>query len=354
MFKKLIFLSAFCILLATLGCASTGPGKKNVVSETSGKKGVSAANPVWPPPPQTPRIRYIESISGPEDMGIKKSFFKSALNAIFGNEEKEDALLRPYGIFAGENRIYVTDPGSGVLHIFDRGENRYFNIKKAKEEEFISPIGVAADKNGDIYMSDSMLKRVLVFNKEGKYLRDIGSPELFARPAGIAVDENRVYVVDTHGHQVLVLAKKDGRPLLVFGSNSRADGDFNFPTNICVGRDGQIYVTDSLNFRVQIFDRNGHFISAFGKLGDSLGDFSKPKGIAVDSEGHIYVADAHFDNIQIFDREGKLLLSFGSSGRRSGEMILPAGIFIDEKDRIYVADSHNKRIQIFQYLREEK
>jgi len=311
------------------------------------------SNLFWPTPPQTPRIQYIGKISGTADAGVKKSWFKRAIESVAGEKDVEGMMLRPYGIFADADRIYVTDPGISLLHVFDMNEKRYFQIRNAKEEEIVSPIGVAVDKNGEIYLSDSMLKKVFVFDKEGKYLREIGSPDLFMRPTGIAIDEDRIYIVDTLGHQVLVFAKRDGKLLFRFGKNGAGTGDFNYPTNIFIGKDKLLYVTDSLNFRVQIFDEDGKFFSTFGKLGDGSGDFSKPKGIAVDSDGHIYIADAHFDNVQIFDRDGKLLLGFGNTGQREGEMVLPAGIFIDERDRIYVADSYNNRIQIFQYLKEK-
>lgn len=347
-YTKLYAIALYAIIIAVISCATPE------IQAPSSKVQTPNPNLVWPPPPQTPRVQYIGSISGTADIGVKKSWFKRATESIFGKEELEGMMLRPYGIFADSDRIYVTDPGTFLLHVFDMKERRYFQIKKAKEEELISPIGVAVDKNGEIYLSDSMLKKVFVFDKEGKYLREIGSPDLFIRPSGIAIDEDRIYVVDTHGHQMLVFAKKDGKFLFRFGKNGANSGDFNYPTNIFIGRERLLYVTDSMNFRVQIFDRDGNFLSTFGKLGDGSGDFSKPKGIAVDSEGHIYVSDAHFDNVQIFDRDGKLLLGFGNTGRREGEMILPAGIFIDEKDRIYVADSYNNRIQIFQYLKESK
>lgn len=307
---------------------------------------------VWPPPPQTARIKYVRNLSGPHDLGIKKSWFKQTMESIFGAEEVEERMVRPYGVFAGADRVYVTDAGAGVLHVFDMRGKNYFQISEIKKEELVSPIGVAADKNGYIYLSDSVLRRVFVFNREGEYLKDVGSPELFLRPAGLAVDEERVYVVDTHGHRVLIFSREKGDLLFSFGRNGAGKGDFNYPTNIFVGKDGFIYITDSMNFRVQIFGKDGHFISSFGRLGDGSGDFSKPKGIAVDSEGHIYVADAHFDNVQIFDRDGRLLLSFGSTGQGPGEMILPAGLFIDEKDMVYVADSYNGRVQVFQYLKE--
>ena len=308
---------------------------------------------VWPSPPQTPRIQYVRSIYSPSDIGVKKSWLKKAFDTIFGKEELSGILLRPYGIFADSQRMYVTDPGIHALHVFDMKGKRYFMIKKSRKEELISPIGVTVDKNGEIYLSDSVLRKVFVFDKKGEYLREIGSSELFMRPSGIALDNDRIFVVDTHGHCVLVFSKNDGTLIFKFGKNGSGSGNFNYPTNIFIDKNNILYITDSMNFRVQIFDKDGNFLSVFGKHGDGSGDFSKPKGIAVDSGGHIYVADADFDTIQIFDMNGRLLLNFGNTGRKTGEMILPAAVFIDGEDRIYVADSYNNRVQIFQYLKEK-
>lgn len=314
---------------------------------------ISSTGPQWPPSPQTAKIRYVKSISGSDDIGLKKSWVRKTVDAMFGRSEKEQDLLRPYGVFAHADRIYVTDPGMRMLHIFDMIGKRYVTIGRIGDGEFRSPIGVAVDRNGDIYLSDSLLKRVFVLDGNGKHVRDIGSAEQFQRPAGLAVYGERVYVIDTHAHAVLVFSKNDGSFLFRFGRNGIGAGEFNYPTNIFIDREGLLYVTDSMNFRVQIFDSEGRFVSTFGKLGDGSGDFSKPRGIAVDSDGNIYVADALFDAVQIFDREGRLLLAFGSSGKREGQMTLPAGLFIDDQDRIYVVDSYNKRVQIFQYLKEQ-
>jgi DNA-binding beta-propeller fold protein YncE len=335
------------ILLTILGCA---PAEFETVRQQPIS---SVAGPFWPPPPQAGRVQYIKIISGAPDIGMKKSWLKKTMDALLGKEEEVEYLLRPYGLFADSERIYVTDPGTRLLHIFDLKENKYFTIRKADKEGFLSPIGVVGGENGEIYLSDSLLKRVILFDREGNYKGDIGSADLFARPAGMAIDQERLYVVDTHGHKIIVFSRKDGSVLFSFGRHGSGRGEFNYPTNIFVDKDGLIYVTDSMNFRVQIFDKQGQFISAFGKHGDGSGDFSKPRGIAVDSEGNIYVADALFDTVQIFDKDGRLLLAFGNTGRGIGQMILPAGLFIDEQDKIYVVDSYNKRVQIFQYLKEQ-
>jgi len=307
----------------------------------------------WPPPPQTPRILFIGSIKGSSDRSENELFMKKALTRIFGEEKTPSSMLRPYGVFADTDRVYVTDPGMGRLHVINLQQNKYVSVEGSGDEELVSPIGIAVDDRGDIYISDSVLQHVFVFDKERRYLRKFGSSDLFKRPAGLALDGNRLYVVDTHGHRVIVLSKEKGNFLFSFGKNGIENGNFNYPTNIYISNEKLIYVTDSMNFRIQIFDQDGGFRSSFGKLGDSSGNLSKPKGIAVDSEGHIYVVDSHFDNVQIFDRNGNLLLVFGSSGNGKGEFMLPAGIYIDKLDRIYVADSYNKRIQVFQYLKEK-
>jgi DNA-binding beta-propeller fold protein YncE len=104
-----------------------------------------------------------------------------------------------------------------------------------------------------------------------------------------------------------------------------------------------------MNFRIQVFDLDGRFISSFGSHGDGSGDFAQPKGVGIDAEGHVYVVDALFNRVQIFDEQGVLLLVFGGDGGAPGEFWLPSGLQI-AGDRIYVADSYNRRVQIFQFL----
>jgi DNA-binding beta-propeller fold protein YncE len=340
-----VFSAAFFLLILG-GCASSELSMQKMMH-------LSVSSIFWPPPPQVPRIQYVGSLENAGDTEEPKSWFGRAIETIAGKTEAVPIMLRPYGVFAGGGRMYVTDPGSSALYIFDLKNEKYFQVTRA-QEDLISPIGVAADGDGTIYLSDSVLRTIFVFDREGKYVREIGSPEILTRPAGIALSGDRLYVVDTHAHQVLAFMKKDGKLLFRFGRNGVGKSEFNYPTNIFIDRNGLLYITDSMNFRIQIFDKDGNFVSAFGKIGDGAGDFSKPKGIAVDSDGHIYVADAQFANVQIFDRDGRILLAFGKTGRGIGEMLLPAGIFIDKQNRIYVADSYNNRVQIFQYLGKRK
>ena len=122
---------------------------------------------------------------------------------------------------------------------------------------------------------------------------------------------------------------------------------------MALDRNGRLYVVDSFNFRVQIFDHDGNFIKKFGKLGDASGYFSRPAGIGVDSDGNIYVVDTSISIISryLMNREN-YCSGLGQSGRRTGEFALPSGMFIDKDDKIYVSDTYNKRVQVFQYLKE--
>jgi len=106
-----------------------------------------------------------------------------------------------------------------------------------------------------------------------------------------------------------------------------------------------------MNFRVQIFDKEGNFVSSFGEAGNATGFFARPKGIATDSFGNVYVVDALFHSVQVFNREGELLDYFGTQGQDNGQFWLPSGIFIDENNYIYIADSYNSRIQIYQIIK---
>ena len=140
----------------------------------------------------------------------------------------------------------------------------------------------------------------------------------------------------------------EGKQLLEFGKRGTSDAEFNFPSHIFLS-EGKLLVNDNMNFRIQTFDTEGHFLSSFGIHGDGSGAFSQPKGIAADSMGNIYVAGATIDRVQVFSPQGEFLLAFGSKGSGAGEFMMPAGVTIAD-DQIYVADSFNRRVQVFQFV----
>jgi len=123
------------------------------------------------------------------------------------------------------------------------------------------------------------------------------------------------------------------------------------PTHVAVDKDGNVYVTDTLNNRVEIFDADGNFISEFGKPGDGPGHFARPKGIALDRDGHIWVTDEVQSRVQVFDKEGRLLLYMGERGWYPGQFQALYGIAADNyNNRIITSEQFPGRLQVFRYV----
>ncbi len=127
-------------------------------------------------------------------------------------------------------------------------------------------------------------------------------------------------------------------------------GDFAMPTNLAVDGDGNLYVADTFNDRVEIFDAVGNFIRTFGKAGDGRGYFARPKGIAIDRDGHIWVADAVQDRVQVFTPEGQVLLWMGGHGVLPGQFSSLAGLTIAKNNRVFTSEQYPGRVQMFRYF----
>jgi DNA-binding beta-propeller fold protein YncE len=204
------------------------------------------------------------------------------------------------------------------------------------------------------------LRHVLVFDKQHKAQASISQG--MSTPAGLAVDnENRfLYVADSDLDQVLVYDADPPYNLLrTIGKRSgkhdlTTPGDFARPTNVAVDKDGNLYVSDTFNTRVEIFDADGNFIREFGKAGDGPGYFARPKGIAVDADGHVWVADAVQDRVQVFTPEGQLLIWMGGHGLLPGQFNTIAGLTIDKNNRVLTSEQYPGRVQIFRYFTDQE
>jgi len=307
----------------------------------------------WPAPPETERIAFLRTVSEPGDLDIHPGLLRKVFRYIGGIPET--SLVSPYGIAMGaEGQLYVVDTSLHRVHVFDPQGNRYSVFPS--DDALPSPVGIAVDTgSGLIFVTDSKLGVVKVFADGGKrWVSDLGAG-LFKRPTGIAVNlrSSELVVVDTLQARVFRFDLPGLGLKGSFGGSGGADGRFHYPTQICVDADGRLIVSDTLNFRVQVFSPAGAFLFKIGGAGNTPGSFSRPKGVAADSDGNIYVTDALFDTVQVFDNRGRLLMDFGGHGSTAGAFTLSTGMCIDAHDVIYVADAGNHRLQMFQYLKEE-
>jgi DNA-binding beta-propeller fold protein YncE len=325
-----------------------------VISDCARHADVSGARPdiFWPNPPEVKRIEFVKAVSKPEDLNIRPGILKRVVNYIVGSAAA--SIVSPYCITTdSQDRFYVVDTFLKRIHVFDAAGNQYFFFP-ADRTMLASPVGIAIDKGGIVYITDSKRGVVYMFKDNGnKFLSTFGHG-LLERPTGIAVNPktSELLVVDTLQSRVFRFDLQNQVQKGSFGTDGATEGRFHYPTNIFVTLNGDIIVSDALNFRVQVFSPEGRFLFTFGGMGDAPGTFSRPKGVAADSDGNLYVVDALFDNIQVFDKTGRLLMAFGKHGTGYGDFWLPTGIYIDNNDLIYVSDSSNRRVQIFRYLKE--
>lgn len=299
------------------------------------------------------RLDFLRTVSSEQELHRKRSLFNKIVDFVAGAPNWR-TMVRPYDVATdSHDRLIVTDPGALAVHIFDFAKNKYTRIEGGKRDTFQSPIGVAVDDEDNIYVTDSQLGKVFVFDPRGKYRRTLGDIKgegFFKRPTGIAFDRaaRQLYITDTLRARVFV-TDLNGNVVRYIGERGSEPGQFNFPTEVVV-RGDDVLVVDAMNFRVQMFDRNGAFRAQFGSLGDHPGTLFRPKGLGVDVHGDVYLVDASMEAVQVFNREGQLLYSFGRSGMQPAEFELPSGIWVDGGDRIYVADSYNHRVQVFHFV----
>lgn len=306
---------------------------------------------VWPKPPVLPRIKYLRTLTGPQDFR-KPGQTRNMLDWLIGERELSVPLLTPMAVAAdGSGIIWVADSSARMVYRFDLSRERVDYYRQVGELELQSPSGVAFDPRlNRLYVADAVLGKVFILGSKGELLGERVLPDGFQRPGGLAVDDaGWLYVADALVGEVFVF-DADGRLQRRIGSRSSPDGRFQRPTQIALGPRNELLVVDALRFMIEIQDVSGQLLGTIGQIGDVPGSFARPRGVAVDSAGHVYVADAAFDNIQIFDLTGQLLLYWGGPGSLHGQFNLPAGMFVDDASRIYVADSYNHRVEIYTYL----
>ena len=342
------------------------------------KPQIDTSKLVWPSPPDVARIRWVSSLEGeppkaeaPTTSKKKKHSWMDRIAGVQEEAPKTDVrfrLVQPYGVAVdSKGRIYAADSYVGAIFVFDLNKevsqtggqdlNPVSMIANGKDARFRGLVGVAVDDNDRLFAVDVLLRTIPVFGPDHKFETSFGS-EVLGQPNCAAIDtENRfLYVTDAAKNNVAVFDADSYKLLRTIGGPPKKEGDdepgtFARPTYVAVDHEGNVYVSDTINNRIQIFDADGQFISTFGRAGDRPGFFSRPKGVAVDGDGHSWVVDAVQDNVQIYDRSGQLLAFFGERGPFPGEFILPTGLTIDKQNRVIVAEQHFPgRLQVFRYV----
>lgn len=342
---KLASWIALALLVFAAGCAAQKP--------------VEEARPAWPPPPDKARIEFVRTVSSEDDVVHDTTFTQKVAEFLAGTKPTPAQIVEPNGIAVSDDGsvLYVSDRAQGAVFVFDFGKKQFLKVGAEKGEGGLDwPMGVAVDGEQNIYVVEQGKKAITVFDPSGKQLRSFTDPSL-ERPSGLAIDRERrrLYVADaahtlSKQHTVKIFSL-DGRLIgKIGGPKGEGPGYFNVPTYVWVDNDGDVYVSDTMNCRVQAFSPDGKYIRSYGERGDAYGQFSRPKGVALDSFHNVYVVDSAWSNVQIFNPQGQVLLFFGGRGPLPGMLKNATAVAIDKNNRIYVGDYLNHRVEEYQLV----
>jgi DNA-binding beta-propeller fold protein YncE len=308
----------------------------------------------WPPPPDTARIQFVRTIYSDQDLTTDTTFTQNVINFLAGSKPAPNRIVEPMGLAVSDDgqTLYVADAGWQQVFIFDFPHKKFSRI-----EGFVHPLGIALDGQQNLYVVDQVKRGVQVVDAAGNKVRFFTDKSLI-HPTGIAIDRQRgkIYVADTSNKESLkehnVKIFNMSGTLIGHIGDGYGFGPTNllFPTYIALDSNGNVFVTDTLNNRVQEFDTNGKFVRQIGRNGNIPGTFGRPKGVAVDSLGDVYVADSAWSNVQIFNREGQVLMFFSARGPAPGYLRNPTAVAISKDNNIYVGDYINHRVEEYKLV----
>ena len=214
--------------------------------------------------------------------------------------------------------------------------------------------GVAVDSDDNVYLATRLQARIVVYDRDGRFLRSWGEGVFTNRPHGLTIGpDDTVYYVDegdhivrrydTEGNELGIIGtpgvasdtgheKSGGSAYDRVASVTRAAGPFNRPTGIAVAPDGSLYVSDGYgNCRIHHFTSEGELIHSWGEPGTGPGEFHVPHGVFVLDDGRVVVADRENDRIQVFDADGSFLEIWDEVQR-------PTAVTVDGDGVIHVAE----------------
>jgi tripartite motif-containing protein 71 len=225
---------------------------------------------------------------------------------------------------------------------------------KGNPNPFRTPTGVAVDSNGNVYIMDTENERIQKFDSAGNFITTWGSPgsgegqfrnaSSWGTLGHLATDsQGNVYVIDTNNYRVQKF-DGNGNYLTQWGAQGLEEGNFRVPYDIAVDAQSNVYICECQTInRVQKFDATGKFLIAWGKKGYKDGEFSGDQcTLTVDPDGNILVADRS-GRIQKFDPNGQFLSKITLESV-DNILISPWNIAVDGQGNIYVGDYDHLRI----------
>ena len=276
------------------------------------------------------------SLLGSKDPSIKG-------NVVDTNDGTYVATFTPSA--CGEHELSITIENQAVkgspFVLHSRQQRSYDTLSTAQRvfKTSSSPLGVAVDENGDVYIAAYYGHCIDVFNLHGTKLRTFGSngngDAQFNGASNIAIRGNVLYVVDMNNNHVQKITTS-GQFISKFGTYGSGDGQLNSPRGICLDQNGRIYVSELSGNRVSVFESDGSFAYHI------TGNLNTPWGVSFDPSGNLHVCNHGSNYVSIFTPEGRYISQYAS------QVTSPAGIAIDEEGYTFIAEykSNNSRFSV--------
>ena len=254
----------------------------------------------------------------------------------------------PYGIaFNSRGEMIVNERWGHQISIFDiRGQRiRTFGSRGNRPKQMVSPAGIAIDDTDNIYVcSEHKLQK---FTSSGELIKCVGQKGSkegeFVDPRGVVLYNHQVYVCDSDNHRIQVF-DLDLNFIRSIGSRGEGRGKLDSPHDIKFDSTGNMYIADFGNERVQVLDSSGHFIQLFGQEGE--GRLRGPVSVLI-ADQYVYVSDIGQQHTVVYTSSGQFVTSFGGWGQKEGQLLDPFYITSCTDGYIYVSDLYNNRVQIF-------
>ena len=221
-----------------------------------------------------------------------------------------------------------------------------------KGEILERPNWIAVNSKGTIAVSDNEKDSILIFDKDGNFLQELGSygegPGQLADPAGVTfLNNNELLVVDDLNGRIEEFNVHTGNFLKSFGKEGNEDGEFSRPQGIFINDEGHVIVADCFNNRIQVLDKDGKFMFKFGDNGP--GELEEPSG-CIYHKNKFIISDSGNHCLKVFNKSGKFLYKIGEEGVADGQFSSPSGLCVEkyhDHQNLLVCDRGNGRIQRF-------
>jgi sugar lactone lactonase YvrE len=266
-----------------------------------------------------------------------------------GNGANE--LQRPVGVaVAGDGRVFVVDFGHRKISVFSRTGRYLYSFARTVDGPLGNPVHLAI-KDNEVWVTDRRLRQIYIFDLQGKPLRRFRArgETLSWTPLALsfdAVGALRVTDVGATDNHRAIFFSADGSRTAMFGGTVQVNkpdealGMFMFPNGVAVAKNGDVFIADGNNRRIQVFSSTGRFRRVINTQG-------VPRGVAIDRQQRLYVADALAHRIDIYDLKGRQLTWFGEHGYGPGQFNFPNDIALDAGGRIYITDRDNNQVQVW-------